>query len=331
MAKIRFNGKEITASEFIKMANSNAKYATRQIHNAIGIDFNSNAYFGYIKGTFTINSIFDACGVLDRNGWQLVTLTRETKDYLGDYRKRFHIATYTEKEGLFYNHKSINRTVNGIYLDSHLSLDTFYMKGDFEKARKDETTETIFILQNDIYLLRPEHKGYNNNTRCVFIETDSYHHNGIIKAAEYKNNPEVLFSCGCVLDVLDKSGYLIAPKRKAMREKATQRRKERERNEFLNSEFVTYINELKKRTVAIKQDLASLLLKAGTAKELEQIDSVLHGWFGLSGVYRSIDTYEMHIANKDYNSVNECITRFKQIMERIRELETKTVEIITAA
>lgn len=330
MAKIRFNGKEITATEFIKMANSSAKYATRQIHNAIGIDFNSNAYFGYIKGTFTINSIFDACGVIDRNGWQLVTLTRETRDYLSDYRKRFCIATYTESEGFFYNYKSINKAVNGQYLDWQLSLDTFYMKGDFEKARKDETTETIFVLQNDVHLLRPEYKGYNNNTRCIFIETDSYHHNGIIKAAEYQNNPEVLFSCGCVLDVLDKSGYPIAPKRKAMREKAIQRRKERERNEFLNSDFVTHINELKMRTVTIKQNLASLLLKAETVKELEQIDNVLHSYSGLLGVYRSIDTYEMHIMNKDYNSVNECITRFKYIMERIRELETKTVEISTA-
>lgn len=233
--------------------------AFRFLHDADGFDFEKPYFIAEQPGKFTVNTVTKAVQEeLNPAQCKIVVFVVPTK---ASGKEGLYFATLkggkfdgTRKEGARYWDYRTN--------DRAGDIDYCWGVGDFETLRKNHTEKIYIIAQDKTHTTAPTKKNIDISARFTIIserkcgdgcgntyigKLDLETMDGSRTRFEYE--PYKTFygyevKSGNVADFIDKSGYLLRPRRFELIQKAERLRKERKQTEANNADFTAATAEL---------------------------------------------------------------------------------------
>lgn len=244
---------------YIKSLLSINKNAFRFLHDVEGFDFEKPYFITEQPGKFTVNTVTKAVQTeLNPAKCKIIVFVVPTKT--------------SSKEGLYFatlNHGRFDgtRKEGARYWDYRVKdragdLDYCWGVGDFETLRKNHTEKIYIIAQDKAHTTAPTRKNIDISAHFTLIserkcgdgrgntyigKLDLETTDGSRTRFEYE--PYKTFygneiKSGNIADFIDKSGYLLRPRRFELMRKAEQLRKERKQAEANNADFTEETAEL---------------------------------------------------------------------------------------
>ncbi len=311
--------------------------ALRFLHNGFNFDFKKPYKIWRIDGKFTLNKIYNITGL---------SFSDEAVILLWDEIKQLFYLVTLKRNQINIDYK-IYRLCNNWNLYDGLRIDNFYRKLDFDKMRKNENSRIYVLYQSPEYKTKPkEAQKIEPNIRYDLIKYQyTYNYNettrriGNIEIKNKNNNLDSLninigvndyWGSDCfgedkadINNIIDKSGYLVKLKRNKLKQRVSELKKERLKNDFLqtnHNEKTKQVNELKK---LIKKEVLEKISATDNVDVLLKLSSLLY--FKIISLFRSIDSFNNKISSNNFNSNSEV----QNMYDNIKEQSNKIIESLS--
>ena len=266
----------------IKSLLKEERKALQFLHAGYGFDFESPFFIKKIEGKFTFNMVKKAIEENLSGDYTAAALVKPSK---GACFQKLHIIEIGKTRFNIPDRRALQ-----IW---KYNINEFFSVGGFEEMRKNKTKAVYIIAQNNEFL-RPQRlrsidpsKRYKINTKHWRggIETcgDGCGNSWIEKieiiprdgggVVEYITSGRYMKHerSNDINDYIDKSGYLIHSKRKALKARAIDLKKARDLAALEKADFTAREKELKEKLSKAKTFLAGLVEKAKTSDDVRTI------------------------------------------------------------
>ena len=89
------------------------------------------------------------------------------------------------------------------------------------------------------------------------------------------------------------------------------------------SDFSGYVETLRAKLETVRKATANLLLFRNDAASVKKISDILDRWRGLASVYSDFERFADHAKNKDFSSLERCMTVYNDILSNAEKIEQK--------
>lgn len=276
----------------------------KSINEVFHIDYNKPFQAIIIEGKTTIKQILKQ---VETNDNTLILVL--------NYMDNYSLHGYC-KVAVIDNHENLEIDYKPNYFHAN-KLSTYYTKGDFREHLKntDISPYHIIIAQDKQFL-----------TSHKTISVDFTHRYKVDKTYSYKTqlidleigNSFETYSFDRDEKFLDKSGYVVAMKRRELKAKAKDLKAERDKAAFKAIDFSPRVEELRIRIKAKKLELIELLKAADTAETMKEVADCLENWRnGLSSIMESFEKMEKGIKDKSYPSIDDFNRHYNGISQML--------------
>ena len=297
--------------------------AFRGLNAVFGFDFESPYNIEKTTGKFTINSILKMLEEkgIDPNKNKMVLVMKSEDRYKRDDLMTIQIFANGkhEIEYRFYRYSLGTK------------LDNFYAKCDFETYRKEgnENNLTTYVITQENDYIKPlrkdpcfdmtdkdaRYKEVSAGTYMTHLET--INKGQVIKGA-YNYRKDVYNT-----PAIDKSGYLVAERRKELKNRALNLRKDRAKANYQNTDNTAIIKALDDRFKALKKAIIEELENATTYEAFDNATKKLSRWDGLDGIYYDLEHLKMFDNEKHFSSIASFNDAVKSLNNKIDTLANK--------
>ena len=305
------------------------KKAFQFLHNANGFDFEKEYFIAKLEGRFTYNMVKKALAEnMTGDYTAAVMLKPDKKHYSND---RLYYIGLDQAAGKF-------EPLRNAFPYWEYQIDYFFSKGDFEETRKNKTDHIYIIAQKNEYL-RTEKKSnsFDPNQRFRYIPSEygekcgDGHGNtwinkitlmlldGSAKRVEYSTYSKYSKDPrpASVSEVIDKSGYLIAHRRRELKNAAAALRAEREKAAALAADFSEKEKEIKTGIDNAKLHLAEMALAIENDDDAKALDKAADSFRWLMFYY---NRHNEKAANKQFSSIAAIESSLNDLQERINKV-----------
>lgn len=314
--------KDLLVNELLKRNNQMLKI----LHDGFGFDYNKDFSIIKIEGNFTHNSILKAIDtpINDYNVALIVTGVKyqEKQNYL--------FSVHSSGFGLEPPYK-IRYDFSGYW--------TCYAKSQLESYRKEKNIISYIIMQNQKLISNNHYKynfDYNTNTRYKYmrhIGLSSYvnpkaHGVSQIDLKDFLTGRQFTYKCRSGFDsdetyyFVDKSGYIVEPKRQELKEKARQLKIKRKKQQVDSLDFSDSIKELRKDFEIIKNNVSSLLFNSHDYDSMKNIYEFIRK---LQWILLDIERIEETNNNKNFSSLESANYKINYTKEELNSLKKSIV------
>ena len=212
------------------------------------------------------------------------------------------------------------------------NIDHCYGVGDFEELRKKQTKSVFIIAQNKEYIKEPETKIFDVFRRYILDDTrisgdgrgNNYIKSLVLTAtdgsgARFTYEPYNTFygnekRSADIADHIDKSGYLLRPRRFALMERAETLRRTRKQAEADSADYTNEIAELQKRIDATRILLSNAVLNCQDATAARGVSNKMNYF---SSAFSYFETFKEKINNKRYASIERINSDIEDIKDKL--------------
>lgn len=303
------------------------KKSLQAINKTFGIDYNKPFEAITIKGNTTIKQILKKV-----NNNALIIVLTNTPGFHGD---KYRAATIDKYEKVAIG--------NDKYSDYHFiwnsGIDSYYTIGSFREAIKDITGNTIIITQEKQYLCKSKKSDIDYSNRYQLIpakyesEYFTYNSNGCyisrLNLKDLNSNGRIIeyhtdhwnSKTENILDIIDKSGYIIENKRHELKRKARLLKEKREKELYSatnNTERIEALGNLLKG----KKDMIAADLKAATTfEQVKNIASKLDRYSdGLTKAYKLYEELKKDDEAKAFRNIDSFESDFTGLTELLNSI-----------
>lgn len=292
------------------------KNILKALNEICDFDFQKEHKINKHIGKFTINSLVKEFG-LDLYNDKIILLVHRDRLYF----EELFLAEVLDNKRVDIDFEPYRCKVKN-------NLTYFHTKQSFEFDRKNDKNYVYVISQNRDDLVKKDKINDNDeldyNTRFKIKECDKYHYSWSDKYTysmtliNTNNNEERSYygeSSDNVNLIIDKSGYIVALKKRELKERAEQLRTDRAKNKFLSTD---YTNKLLK-VDNIKNDVKTKLISFLNNKDFNyNVLSILR--YDIVGdiqyILNDIENYVEKINKKLYKSVEVADDDYNKIKNK---------------
>ena len=213
-----------------------------------------------------------------------------------------------------------------------LDIEYCFSIGDFEELRKKQTESIFIIAQDKGYTKEPETKIFDVSRRYTLDDSrkstdgrgNDYIKSLVLTAtdgsgARFTYEPYNTFygnekRSADIADHIDKSGYLLRPRRFALMERAETLRRTRKQAEADSADFTNEIAELQKRIDATRILLSNAVLNCQDAAAARGVSNKMN-YFSYALSY--FETFKEKINNKRYASIERINSDIEDIKGKL--------------
>lgn len=304
--------------------------ALQFLHAANGFDFEKDYFIAKLEDRFTFNTVKKAIGENLAGDYTAALILKSKKGYYS-YNKLYYIGLDLTA-GKFEPLRKENLTYWGF------DIDYFFGKGDFEETRKNKTDHIYIIAQRNEYLTAPKEKtGFDPDQRFRYVPSEYGEKCGDGHGNTYINKITLMFLDGSakqveykpynhyskdprpasVSEVIDKSGYLIAHRRRELKRRAAVLRAEREKTAALNADFSNREKEIKAGIDSAKLHLAELALTIDSDADANAFDKTADSFRWLMFYY---NRYTENAEKKAFASISAIENSLNDLQARINKV-----------
>lgn len=316
------------------MSNQNAMLqinnnAMKSLHDVFGYDF--MRFFEVLRfdGKITVNKIrkaAEACGFTPANS-VIVALMTDTAAH--SYHRGDLTAARITASG-------IDIDFRAPYKDGRRGFDHFITKSSFDDLRKIDSALTFVVCQRSEYLQPTKKQPANMNQRFRFSPDKvrrcgdgrgNTWHSGIWSLTETERNNKFDYEVprysnirpATLTDIIDKSGYLLVDRRRELKRRADQARKEHEKAAYMaRNDSAERLLTLANMVNALHDKLTIRLATATTSEALEAISNQLCSWRGgFDQVVRDFERFQERTKNRAYASPAEYDAAYNNLVSLI--------------
>lgn len=315
--------------ECIKNLLSINRNAFRFLHDAEGFDFKSPYFITEQPGKFTVN-----------------TVTKAVQEELRPAQCKIAVFVVptkaSNKEGLYFATLSGGRfdgtrQKGAPYWDYRTKdragdIEYCYGVGDFEALRKYNTEKVFIIAQDKAYTATPAEKNIDLFARFTLIGTRRH---GDGRGNTYIGKMDLETTDGSkrrfeytpyktyygnekksadIADFIDKSGYLLRPRRFDLVDKAERLRKERKQTEANNADFTEATAELRELIGRARYILSVSVLACNDSDYANKLSKRLDSF---SRALSYFADYNSKLTSKKYTSVDRIKSDIDIIKEKL--------------
>ena len=310
-----------------KLINYKKDYV-RGLHACLGYDFNNTFYAFEINGKFTVNQVLKEAAAADHTPAKslISIITRPAAGFYASY----YTTIILNKAGKIEN--DINHC--GYSNNNWASIDKYHTKASFDEVRKKDG-HTIVICQNRELLKAPQRdkSKFDHLQRFNLLEvntciytTGKYINKLVLSPCtgngskyDYENNLYSFKTLDSSL-FIDKSGYLLQPRRDDLKRRAAAIRAEKEKaayNARSNDAIIKDINvQIEKKHAQIIAELTA----AKTSEDMQKVAKKLDYFRGLSGIMHDFELLQERDKNKSFSSISSFENAVNNITEKLAAL-----------
>lgn len=301
--------------------------ALRALHVCMGFDWCEPYTVYHIDGKFTVNSIIKTICKDDFDPYTdaVAILTRDKEGR----ERRFHLAAIRN------GNVDISIRTSGKYW---ASLDHFYRKADFDDMRKKVNADTYIICQKECNLKPVVEMKVNYADRFKhFPEKDTRYGDGKgktwvssvrVKPVDCNVDDFDLYiherNYGRSLqlhgesyqefgDVIDKSGYILPLRRRELKRRANQLRRDHAKAVYVSTDHSAQIDELRSLIEQRKRELMTAFENAQTSDEYHAVGRELNYLGGFRDAVSSFERLIRNEAGKKFDSEAQFKERYESI------------------
>ena len=314
--------------------------ALKALNKILNMDFCKKVDFLKIEGRYTARQIENAAAAAGHNPYNsiIAILTTGVK-----YREEYiYISTLGTLGSVKTNYKTdYSYIVRHDYTTrSRCNIESYYNKGDFDKYRKEENITTYIVCQarENLTQENPHSVDYNNRFKVLSvqkwtrsgggasfigrIDLERTDDNG--SRACYNDPGRVIYSNKDyptdILQVIDKSGYIIDSKRDELKRRANGLRAERAKAAYTATDNAAKLEELKKEIDAKKAAIIEELTNATTGAQVNSIGHKIYFYDGLGGIMSDFERLSARDASKDFSSISDFDYYYNRIREHLANI-----------
>lgn len=295
----------------------------RFLHDAEGFDFEKPYFVTEQPGKFTVNTVIKAMPSAQCKIALFVVPTKASG------KEGVYFATLsggkfdgTRKSGArYWDYRTKDRSGD---------IDYCWGVGDFEALRKYNTEKVFIIAQDKAYTTTPAEKSIDLLSRFTLIKSskhwDRFGNTYIGKielettdgsGKRYEYEPYRTYrgsetKSAEIADFIDKSGYLLRPRRFDLMEKAERLRKERAQAEANSADFTEATTELQELICKARRILSASVMACNDQETANELSKKL-GSFSRALSYFA--DYNSKLTSKKYASID----RIKADIETIKD------------
>lgn len=299
--------------------------AFRFLHDTEGFDFEKPYFITEQPGKFTVNTVIKAIPSAQCKIALFVVPTKASG-----------------KEGLYFatlsggkfdgTRKSRARYWDYRTKDRSGDLDYCWGVGDFEALRKYNTEKVFIIAQDKAYATTPEEKSVDLFSRLTLIKSSKHWDrfgnayigkielettDGSKKRFEYEPYRTYRGSetkSADIADFIDKSGYLLRPRRFDLMEKAERLRKERAQAEASSADFTEATTELQDLICKARRSLSASVMACNDSRAADELSRKMDHF---SRALRYFESYNDKLTSKKYASIDLIKSDIDTIKEKL--------------
>ena len=300
----------------------------KAIHDTFRIDFNKPLEAVTISGNTTIKQILKKV-----NNDSLIIVLTKVPGYYGD---RYRAAVIDKYEKVKVGNDKYSH-YNFIWQSG---IDSYYGVGVFREAIKDAAGKTIVIAQESQYLCEIKKHSIDFSNRYVLIppkyESEYYTYmsqgqgryisninlkdiNSTGKRIEYKTEYYNMKTEN-ILDIIDKSGYIVENKRIDLKRRSRLLKEQREKAAYTSTNNTERIAALGNILTSKKDLLAAELKAATTYEQVKTIEKKLDTWKGLSHAYSLYEDIKRNDEAKSFKSIDSFEYYYKELVDLLNSI-----------
>ena len=306
--------------------------ALKALHDVMHYDYNKPFNVFQIDGRFTVSKIEKMTAEKGYNPFKdtIVVLTIG-----GNGWRRNHLCNIKLQGGGMFD------ITFKFYSCHKTKIDSYITKGDFNETRKQDNITTFVICQKESDLApKNEHKpDFANRFKVKSVSKWGYGNGGATYIGEvalirtddtgsiytYNKQGNVYYRGSrpeyeSIENIIDKSGYIVADKRRDLLHDAMALRAERAKAAYQATDNTAKLATLEKKIAEKKSEIVKALEAATTSEAIKAISKRLDYFHGLSDI---VDTFERLTAcdrEKKLADNDAFTTRYNSILEKLNTI-----------
>ena len=288
------------------------KNTLRYAHDNYGFDFEKPFILERLTEKFTINKI-----------WSLIP------HYLYDYTFTVIVIVKDNYQDE-YNIVKITSSNIDIELpnkhnyDYKTRPDYYSRKGDFDRDRK-AGKDCFIIAQENKYIqaVQKDNTAFEENHRYIIVEAN---HSYLYFKDPEKQGKKEFYSNGQYIysnrqkifpSWFDKSGYYVIEQKERLQQQAKKLRTDREKAKYLETDNTSYIEKVRYEFNKLKTYSIGLLAATNNYETMKSIVNCFD--WKITWILFDIELFEQRTNNKEYASIENSMTAYNNIMEKIQK------------
>lgn len=311
--------------ECIKNLLSINRNAFRFLHDAEGFDFEKPYFIAEQPGKFTVNTVIKAVQQeISQARCKIVVLVVPVK------RSGLYFATLSggkldgkKRDGVSYWDYCTK--------DRSGDIDYCWVVGDFESLRKNDTEKVFIIAQDKAHTAKPEKKSIDLSARFTLLRAHEQWSSNMSAKHIYKLELKATDGSGKkweyepystyrgnetrsadIADFIDKSGYLLRPRRYDLMNRAQWLREERRKEEASKADFTAETAELQSLIDGARRILSGSVMGCNDPAAADKLSEKMRSF---SRALSYFADYRRKLTSKEYASID----RIKSDIETIKE------------
>ena len=293
------------------------KNILKALHELYNFDFNNDFIIQKYSGRFTLNSVKKCLNGQNIDNLNVVVIITDRK-YQGD---RLDVArVYDDGFAISFPKR--------VY---YYGVDDFWAKNRFEEIRK-ENEKTFYVLYQDKTLEKKASEKKPDFSERFKVKYkigwgDGRGKHGISRITledPMHNNKNVEYECikpSSSEDInyfIDKSGYIVEPKKLKMLEEAETLKRKRKKNAVNSIDFSGKIEDFENKIKGIKSKLNNILLNVA---DFDSACDFYKTFSNFKYLLLYVDSFKKANREKNFSSIEAAEMKIKEINEKFEKIE----------